>query len=654
MSSSFFDDNDVVSDPVESSSSFFDKEDVQEDPSEFAGISEAKDISQGESAVRGLEQGATFGFADELGGAMGAAMEGVANKPMEGESKVNQLKRVYDEYREFNRKRYSDAEEANPKSFMAADMAGGLLLPGGAAKAGAKLGAKQIAKQAVKAGAATGALESAGRTEEELLSAQGATDVALGTAGGAALGKLLGKIGSGRSKEALESTKGVLEKDANVAAFKSIGARAKDFKDELGLKTNKRATADSYKGTGKTLLDEGVIKPRQSIEGVKESIVDKLDEVAKDRMSPAAKGIDDIIKESPVEEFAPAFNKFTDDIDNSLIDNIKSAKYAQEGDQSMYSSMSNTMKVVVEDVENALSSPQKVESLVDIKRQLQKKVNWNDPASEGYNSFLMDLQGKVSGVIDDISEKASPELAKQMKSANKTYSNLLRANDVSGTELSKDMASEGGLGFRDYLASGVISAATDVPMLGPAVIGGKKVIEKVTGKDTGKLLNTLEAFHKNKKALKLGDRIDSMDNPLSQKVSDSFSDAMDSGGNVVTGALRGTKDVIGDVVGAGVDAAANNAEKLTRAVSTTVDDQKNQDPVSRNKEIGSFIESADPETISNASSKVREEYGEDGTMLANTLDQISQKDMFGRRALIFSLMQDPNNRRMLGIGKKEE
>ena len=55
-----------------------------------------------------------------------------------------------------------------------------------------------------------------------------------------------------------------------------------------------------------------------------------------------------------------------------------------------------------------------------------------------------------------------------------------------------------------------------------------------------------------------------------------------------------------------------------------------------------------------AAGNIREQYGKAGEGLASTLEKISQKDMNGRRALVFSLMQDPMNRKMLGINVQAE
>ena len=54
-----------------------------------------------EDFIKGSEQGLTFGFADELSGAMGAGLEAIAGDDrMPDESKIEQMKRLYQEYRD--------------------------------------------------------------------------------------------------------------------------------------------------------------------------------------------------------------------------------------------------------------------------------------------------------------------------------------------------------------------------------------------------------------------------------------------------------------------------------------------------------------------------------------------------------------------------
>lgn len=154
-----------------------------------------KDIGMLDSALAGAEEGLTMKFADELGGAFGAGLEGISNaidqkslKPLSD----NNLERLYTEYRDFNRKRLKDAEEANPKSNFIGNVAGGLLIPVGAAGQLGKeatTGAKALS--GLKIGAGMGALGGAGASNAKMTSPEFAKDVAIGTGVGGVLGGTL-------------------------------------------------------------------------------------------------------------------------------------------------------------------------------------------------------------------------------------------------------------------------------------------------------------------------------------------------------------------------------------------------------------------------------------------------------------------------------
>lgn len=145
-------------------------------------------ISPALSALRGAEQGLTFGFADELGGAIGAGLEGAFMAPMPEESKLQQLERAYKEYRDMNRARYKQAEEANPMSSLAGNISGGFLMPGAAIGKAATLPAKIVTGAGV--GSAAGGLSAAGLSEQTEL-APLAKEVGEGAIVGGGLGAAL-------------------------------------------------------------------------------------------------------------------------------------------------------------------------------------------------------------------------------------------------------------------------------------------------------------------------------------------------------------------------------------------------------------------------------------------------------------------------------
>ena len=654
MSNNFFDEKDLA---PEQEDNFFDAADVVEDQPQEEVEAKAPDVGKAEAALRGAEQGLTFGFADELGGAIGAGIEAVAEEPMEQESKMEQLKRLYDEYREFNRARYEQAEEAQPGAFMAGDVAGSVIMPipgagvragAKAARLGGKAAAKQLIKQGAKAGAATGALEAAGRTEEELISEEGLQDVAVGAGAGGGLGYVLGKLGV--KVDDLVTAKN-LGREANIEALKGIGAKKRDFELELGTKTNKMATEDTAKGTGSALLESGVLKGRQSPGELKQDIVSKLNEVG----SSIKSNVDSLDSKSTdivVEDLSELSNKTLTSLDEDIMNLSKSDVFDRTEGKALFRDMASANDRIKEAVESALDSPNKFTELVELKRNLQNNINFDNPDASSYNEFLIGAQRRVNDLIYDLGKDIDPQVAQKLVDDNSLYQKLTMANKISGSELAGDMAKDEGLGFRELLASGVISAATKTPLAGPIAIGGKKIAEKVAGKDSSKIINTMSAFHKAKRAKQL---MEDAGKSRVEKVGEAFRGVGQDGITKSPLDLLGAGGVAAkESLGAVKDIAAENVIKSTAVASAVVDENKLQDPYSRGRVVGEYVEKATPESIVAASDQIRREYGKDGEKLAMTLDKVAEKDLHGRRALMFQIMQDPNNRRMLGLSNDEE
>jgi len=157
------------------------------------------DVSQLESGMHGIAQGATFGFADEIAGFLGAAKEQLSDWWNDEESGEN-FSQTYERRRDAARKMYGEAEEANPATFLGGEVLGSLAVPApGASVLKAGSTAAKIGK-GVGIGAGVGALEAAGRTEKDLTTTEGVGDVLGGAAIGGVLGGAIPAIGAGISK----------------------------------------------------------------------------------------------------------------------------------------------------------------------------------------------------------------------------------------------------------------------------------------------------------------------------------------------------------------------------------------------------------------------------------------------------------------------
>jgi len=154
---------------------------------------EIEPISKTESGLRGAAQGATFGFADELTGGGESFMDLLGGDT----SMVDNYKKHRDE----SRSNYKQAEEENPLTYLAGNLAGGLAVP--VPGAGSATGVAALAKQ----GAIAGGLFGLGTSEADLTDPtdlgkvkDAGVDTLEGAGIGGVMGAGMGAIGKGLSK----------------------------------------------------------------------------------------------------------------------------------------------------------------------------------------------------------------------------------------------------------------------------------------------------------------------------------------------------------------------------------------------------------------------------------------------------------------------
>lgn len=647
----------------------------EDKPYEAAAEEDLSDVSQTISA--NLAQGMSFGLSDEIAGGVEALGSAVGVSGLGGPLRdiglaeegpqigPQQLLEAYRRGRDVERGILQKTQEDRPKLATGLDVAGGFVTPipglgaltktGKGLSAGAKAlartggeavetgtrmlpgagvralpgqalaeageaGIKQAAVGAAKTGAKAGALEGFGRTESE-----DPMDLLFGTGMGLGLGGLLGAgtgaLGKKFSKEALEEVVEQAPRDANIAALKGIGAGPSDIATELGTKTSKKATAGTAKGAGQTLLDEDLIKLRQTPEKVKEAIVEKMDEVVTERMNPVVQKLDEKVREFTQKQLVEPLDNFVNSTRRTMENTVGATTYAEDASGAVYKNMVNTSKSVYDDVIDALKSPDKFNRLKEIKQTLGKEINFKDPNASTYNKFLLDTQANVSRLMNDLAKKADPELGQQMINANKTYSNLIRANEIAGRELARTLARTDGIGWKDYLTAGIVSGIGGNRMLGPAAVAAKRGIEKFTGKGTGKMMNTMEAFYKQR---------------AGQRANKALQELPDSPFKM---AMQGQ--------------SGNVAQAATASGAAMLDDTNVSEPYKRDRRAADYVKRANPEELIQQAERIKTKYGKQGDRLANTLGKIAERDKTGRDALIFSLLQDPENRRMLGLIDEE-
>lgn len=593
----------------------FNFEQFEDDPDGFVPEKQST-INTSTAALAGAQQGLTFGLSDEISGAIGAGLEGSSVSPVPGESKLDQLKRLYSEYRDIERSRLQAAESQQPEAFTAGDVSGGFLTPGGIFKALGKAGIKGVAKT----GAAMGGAEALGRTEADILSAEGLTDVGIGTGVGGLFGKVAGKVASRFDKTNMLDKSKELAQEANLDALQSIGAQKTDFLKEFGAKTSKRSGVEQAKGTGQTLLDEGLIKLRQDPIQLNTELNKTLDSVFDDRIIPITKQLDDKLKTVGPD----VFQEETLNLSAKMLAHVQELeelnKLNPSGSSSLVENARDSAQEVISRLANS-QSPDKMSEALNAKRTLSQILNesdWSKSEVSGAKDYLKKMVSELREYSEKLANKVDPSLAEQLKKENLTYGRLSDAKQIAIKDLAKESAASG-LSIGDYLTGGLGSAVGGFGG-GLAAIGAKKGVEKFTGKTIPEVYNTFQALRKNKAAQSLADRAKN----YSKK--DQF--ISESGDSVSQAAITSTA-----------------------AMTDTTDVSK---PYQKDRMATNYIKKLTPEQIQQEVTNVRQQYGENGEKLASLLEKVSQKDSTGRAALMFSILQDPANRKMLGLMDEEE
>jgi hypothetical protein len=190
-------------------------------------VEQTPQVSGVESALRGAAAGASFGFADEITGAL--------------ESLVSD--KTYEQARDESRAAYKAAEEANPGLYTTGELGGGLLssiLPGGIAAKGAMAAGKGVLAAAGTAsalGAAEGALGAAGRAAE-------ISDVPQEALAGGAIGGLAGGVLGGALPLAGKAAQSVLKGSRLEQARKLKDAAPEIELGKIGARVGDEARAE--------------------------------------------------------------------------------------------------------------------------------------------------------------------------------------------------------------------------------------------------------------------------------------------------------------------------------------------------------------------------------------------------------------------------
>ena len=483
-----------------------DWEDVTDAP-----VAETPEVSKLESLGRGGAQGLSFGFADELTGAL--------------ESMIGD--KTYEQARDESRNEYTKAEEANPKTFMAGNVAGAVAPAIAATIATGGTAAPAIIPtlgRSIAIGAGQGAIDALGRSEADLTKGE-FTDAAKDTARGAAIGTVAGGVAHGASK-AVENLLPALKKLAteggdsalglNVQSIKKMGEDKAEDVIEHALKPSPylekgESIIGGMKDNTKAMWDKAT-KVRDAAGEDIGSILEQMDEVSPKYQLPGIKGpstvgkqtlevgpnkeLNWVTKDIPGEPLAVSSN-----IPDTVVTSVKAAvNRAKNEIETLAPNLGETVagqyRKAIYDFDQLVSNP---EVPLTFKKLGEFKKIIGDIAYKHGNPLESKaaLQ-EVYALINDGLEKSvdavsaatkNAELPAAYKAAKKAYDMSLRAIDGLEGKSAKELGGKW-VGFGDVMVGGMGSAIGGVPGM-IAAVAGKRAIEARGAQAIGKTSFTM-------------------------------------------------------------------------------------------------------------------------------------------------------------------
>lgn len=455
-----------------------------DDPHDDDWVDDNPKTSKLESAARGLGQGVSLGFWDELAGlgeAVGqeAGVKGLGSsdwgdlgftKPtfLDGQSSFGD---VYDKGRDKWRAEDKTAKADNPGTYGASEVAGSIgsaFIPGLNVAEGASLA--NIAGKAALSGGISGAGYSEADNIKDL-ARDAAVSAGIGGATGAAVGYAAPKIGEA-ADYVVNRIKGGADEGAERLAARALGA-------ERG--TIKKLGYDKVKAAGRQALDEGVLSPLANTDDLIARNA-ALKKSGGEMMGQAYQAIDDA--------GASTFNPL--DV-ASKVDEQLGGFYRSPINRGETQQLENTLESIMlrGDKNIPLSEAQ------SLKEELAKVANWkNNVAPTDKEKMARQAYGIVNGAIDDAVKSGSQVIEqaglKDVLSKGKSlYGNASTAQTLLDNKLAREQGNKmfgltdtimgaGALGYGGYTQD------WDTAL---GVMAAKKGLEKYGAQNGAMLLN---------------------------------------------------------------------------------------------------------------------------------------------------------------------
>jgi hypothetical protein len=509
-------------------------------------------FSQLDSLLGGIGEGSSLGYGDEASSGVTAGLDVLTgNSPsLPEESSLDKYKRLYNDYLTGIRGRQKALEQANPKTFLAGDLASAVATPapiiGGAKLLTKGKSVKELldtyknlnrAKQAATI-AGEGALGAYGRSEDN-----GATDASLGAVAGLGMGAF-GKAGAKGldyvrrrgNVEDIPKVAGELLGDSSDQALRSINADKDVFTDALKAETraamqNKQLQPEDLSGV--VGVREGIIdplvKPRQSYQKAlefKSRIGDSYNKEYDKLHGYAVKDLDEA-----KEVASQLHSEIYDQLDQFAKTDLK----LSEEQKLKLMRQADALK---DELEVAFLSDNPMKELQNLYVKYNKDAFSNRASGDVAKVMRNAIKGKQRSLINEL----DPNIGQEFSKLDKEYSAALDLENMAEEFAAKSKSKGTAFTLGDWVASGVLSGVTDIPGIGPAYLAGSKAVKSATGKDITDIIPAYGAQKKYQDYVSLQNKLEKLKDQGLDKTK-------------ISSAIEGAQNTLGQLGPAGLNTA---------------------------------------------------------------------------------------------------
>ena len=483
----------------------------------------AQSVSAGESALQGYGQGASFGMSDELGGVVHQGVKSIgsgvlslmktsggravlrrvlpgfqrvpdavvdASLDQAGDEAAEQVLGVrprssggpgiegagYTSGRDQMRGDIHRAQEANPKTFFASNIAGAMSVPmpggGGAAKPFQTVIGRSL-ENAGKFGA-SGALAGFGNSDADLLKGEFgeiAKDTALGAGIGGGMGMLTGPAAYGWARHARPALQSLANSRAVAAIAPSAG-----ILNRLRKKASVRGDEDIQK-LGSNILDLEVLKPF-STAGATKARNDALIDFEGEAIGATMDKADDLVSQGVARPPSR-------DLQRQLTSKALSDAADTPASRALRPGVeAKLLQSVGDDVPRPDNVPATFREMWKNKSQLQSVLKPDEFSSQGQKLYNKGVAGYTKGVYSQVEGAVGPDDLAKLRESTKRYGTAKTIDDFLTEQTTRNAVNQpvslGDMG-RGAVMSSVTPGGTPVATLISSLMRGRTDSTIATG-----------------------------------------------------------------------------------------------------------------------------------------------------------------------------